>query len=326
MLMSDIAPYRSALRQSWQALVTEAELDPSAFKPSVLWRRIDPWRVRFVLKLTNKTGPDLVFKKTFKPEGSSNFMTGISAQDRVSNALQEPTTTPKILAYSEKDQSLLMDCVPGETAHDALFNAGGSPAEQARLLGAAGQWIGAFHRAFAEPPRRFQARHILKHMQNRLAEFDKTSHKIRHPEHYHRALTALLKTGADADGAELPVGLNHGDLHSKNIIIGADRVSGIDFRNNHTAPACYDLGRFLVDGVVRTVGPSSTGKTFLDPELSAAFWEGYGVDLADNSAMNLMIKVRLLEDWIAIPDGRLNRMQRRRFDNILAISGGLLSD
>ncbi|MFQ6554089.1 aminoglycoside phosphotransferase family protein [Aestuariibius insulae] len=322
MLISDMGPYRSALRESWHHAVREIGLDPTDFKSSLLWKRVDSNRARFILKLARRSGPDLVFKRVFKPEQSDSFLTGITAQRRVCEALSDPLTAPKVLTYSKDNQTVLMDHVPGKTAHDALFDAR-SREEEIRILHLSGQWIGVFHQAFAEPARRFQTRFILKHMQNRLDAFDQSAKTIRHSDQYLKILTALLKTGDEADGAELPVGLNHGDLHSKNIIVGAGRVSGIDFQNNHSSPACYDLARFLVDATARTIGAPSTGQALLDPDLSDAFWDGYGTNLANNPAMSLMLKVRLLEDWIAIPQGRLNRMQRARFDNVVSLSNVL---
>ncbi|MFQ6547284.1 phosphotransferase [Aestuariibius sp. 2305UL40-4] len=325
MLGLEIRPYRSALERTWQALVREIGVDPASLRSEVLWRRVEDDRVRFVLRLKRAGAPDLIFKQVFAPHDPEAFRISTVMQERMAGALRPPFAAPRVLARADNDLALLMEEAPGLTAHDALLEAYGDAAAQVRVMRSVGGWIGAFHRTSPQPERPFRPSFILNHMRKRRRELEDGAGALRRPAHYRRALAALMSYGEPAKGAVLPVGPNHGDLHAKNILIGPDVVNGIDFRNAHDAPVCYDLARFLVDATARVIGPPSEGGSLLGPDLAAAFWEGYGTDLSAHPALDLMIRVRLLEDWQAMPEGRLGRMQRVRFDNILALASDLLA-
>lgn len=69
-------------------------------------------------------------------------------------------------------------------------------------------------------------------------------------------LQHLRGIAAALDGAEWRIAICHGDFHPNNLILGKDRLTGIDTGGSARLPVCKDIARFLVHMGRRGMIPS----------------------------------------------------------------------
>lgn len=82
----------------------------------------------------------------------------------------------------------------------------------------------------------------------------------------HAILGHLAEMAAALDGAEWRVAISHGDFHPNNLILGADRLTGIDTGGSGRMPVCKDIARFLVHMGRRGMIPSGRRYLGVDAE------------------------------------------------------------
>ncbi|WP_422001371.1 phosphotransferase [Roseovarius mucosus] len=90
-------------------------------------------------------------------------------------------------------------------------------------------------------------------------------------------LAHLTEMATALDGAEWRVAISHGDFHPNNLILGADRLTGIDTGGSGRLPVCKDIARFLVHMGRRGMIPSGRRYLGVDAEGLEVFAEVFAL-------------------------------------------------
>ena len=90
-------------------------------------------------------------------------------------------------------------------------------------------------------------------------------------------LAHLTRMAAALEGAEWRVAISHGDFHPNNLILGEDRLTGIDTGGSGRMPVCKDIARFLVHMGRRGMIPSGRRYLGVDAEGLEVFAEVFGL-------------------------------------------------
>ncbi|MDT8326244.1 MAG: phosphotransferase [Roseovarius sp.] len=90
-------------------------------------------------------------------------------------------------------------------------------------------------------------------------------------------LDELRRMDAALAGQEWRVAICHGDFHPNNLILGADRLTGIDIGGSARMPVCKDIARFLVHMGRRGMIPSGARRFGVDQQGLAAFAQAFGL-------------------------------------------------
>ncbi|MFO7758544.1 MAG: phosphotransferase [Roseovarius sp.] len=85
----------------------------------------------------------------------------------------------------------------------------------------------------------------------------------------------LRKISEMLDGADWRVATCHGDFHPNNLILGPDRLTGIDLGGSARLPVCKDIARFLAHMGRRGLLPSGTRSFGVDAAGITAFVETF---------------------------------------------------
>jgi hypothetical protein len=88
---------------------------------------------------------------------------------------------------------------------------------------------------------------------------------------YLRKLAGLL------EGAEWRTAICHGDFHANNLILGPDRLTGVDLGGSARLPVCKDIARFLAHMGRRGMIPSGMRSFGVDAAGIAAFVETFSL-------------------------------------------------
>jgi hypothetical protein len=90
-------------------------------------------------------------------------------------------------------------------------------------------------------------------------------------------LAHLTEMTAALDGAEWREAISHGDFHPNNLILGEDRMTGIDTGGSGRMPVCKDIARFLVHMGRRAMIPSGRRYLGVDAEGIEVFAEVFAL-------------------------------------------------
>ncbi|WP_297778484.1 phosphotransferase [uncultured Roseovarius sp.] len=100
-------------------------------------------------------------------------------------------------------------------------------------------------------------------------------------------LTHLRSMTRALEGADWRVAISHGDYHPNNLILGSDRLTGIDTGGSGRMPVCKDIARFLVHMGRRGMIPS--GRRYL------------GVDAEGLEVFADVFALTEIERWLWLP-------------------------
>ncbi|MEP2717550.1 phosphotransferase [Pseudophaeobacter sp.] len=125
-----------------------------------------------------------------------------------------------------------MEFAPGGTAFRALEATEYGLGDRGEMLQAIGQAVAALHRVSGVGKRQFWPKPFLTRIFDRAQAV--RSGQIQLPRHHKfLGLCALLhRLGRVARGQSFDAAVEHGDLHLRNILIGAETTSFIDFSNH----------------------------------------------------------------------------------------------
>lgn len=308
---------RQALDE-WAKVAPGLGLDASAFRSKLLWQKDEPGRSHLVLRLK---GPQvLVLKRVFAAEGEDLAAT-LTALRAAGDRLRpfDKAHAPRVLFASEAGDLIVMNEARGKTLDDHL-RAGRAPAP---LLRRAGAWLSAFHGAARTESRTYQPKFMVDHVARMAAEVEGGTLNVALPDLFLRCCAAIPALGAQCQGqATLSAG-KHGDFNLRNILLGPDGETGLDFKAPTSAPVGFDIVRLLMDfaELFQTVS-DVPGGAMLAPATLDAFFEGYTLVARDDPAVRFLPHVQLLNDWRLIPPDSARRSwrQRARMDRIEALA------
>ncbi|WP_299684619.1 phosphotransferase [uncultured Tateyamaria sp.] len=305
---------------AWADIAPSLDLDPVAFRSKLIWQKDEPTRSHVVLRLT---GPRrLILKMVIRAPAADPLDAAVSALRDAHQRLgdQPKAHAPEVLFAS--DSVVLMTEAKGKTLEDHLTT-GRAPAP---LLRRAGAWLAAFHGTGPVEHRTYQPRFMLEHV-GRMAQAVRAGDlDVAEPDLF-LGCCAALPTRA-VEGAQTISAAKHGDFNIRNLLLGPDGETGLDFKPLSTAPVGFDIARLLMDyAELHQPGDAVPAGAVLSPATCAAFFEGYTLVGQDDPAVQFLPHVQLLNDWRLIPaqPSRRSWRQAARMDAIAALARNVLA-
>lgn len=309
----------------WPRLMDEAGIDPAGTEVEVLVERSTPTLDHVILHLRAATGREVIFKQIRRPADAAHFAGIVAAQDLASRRMAEDpfARVPAILAVDHGAQAVLMEKVPGDTVQNLID--GGADARA--VLRDAGRWMAAFHRAPEMQRRPFRPHFMADHLALLARQVEAGQKRVPARQDFLRLVAAVQKMAPDFAGKPGVASVRHGDLHTRNILVAADRAFGIDFHPPGTSAVGFDIGRFLVDHAERQASGAAIPPGHVAPPAAvAAFFDGYDLVPPDDAGVTFLMRVRLLTNWAAMPRSRtqMNLSQILRFERMRWLAGNAL--
>jgi Ser/Thr protein kinase RdoA (MazF antagonist) len=297
----------------WPDLSRLAGLPAGGWTPRLLTSRRDARGDRVVIRLDHAAHPAVVLKQSFVPGNPEGMARDVAAQAGAVRALAgHPLAgVPEVLAHLPDRKALLMQAVEGPTLLQAATGDGAAGA-----LRRAGQWLDAFHRAGPVAPRAFQPRFMTAHFAAVAADVRAGTRRVPRRDRFLAHVAALTALAPRAAGAATLSSVRHGDLTARNLILGPQRVWGIDLAAANPGPVGYDIARLLVYLAEQRADPPDSN--VIPPRLLAAFFDGYRVIPPDDGTLPFLLRARLLSDWLTMPEtrARMTVVQLLRFARI----------
>lgn len=307
-----------------QALSEWAEIAPTigmnarAFRSKLIWQKDDVGRSHVVIRLN---GPcKLILKRTFMAQDSDDLMEKVVTQR---DAFQRLTTYPKahvpeVLFASDDGEIMIMSEAKGKTLNDLLLL--GRPHHQ--MLRRAGAWLSAYHASGPTEDRTYQPKFMVNQAERLANEVKDHDVAVALPEEFVRCCGQIKDLAMQAMDQQTVSSCKHGDFNLRNILLGPEGETGLDFKPASTAPVGFDIARLLLDyaELFQPVKDVPRGAILSDKTLDA-FFKGYDVVTRDDPAVRFLPYVQLLTDWRAVPVNPSNRSWRQaaRMENITAL-------
>ena len=303
---------------AWAGIAPSLGFDPDAFRARLIWHKDDQTRSHVVLRLT---GPRrLILKQVFRAPDDDPLSDAVAAlrAAHARLAVSARAHAPDVL-FADAAVVVMTEAV-GKTLEDHLSGGRATP-----LLRRAGAWLSAFHCAGDLEPRTFQPRFMLGHCARLAEAVRRGARTVPEPDLFLACCNALPARAVD--GAATVSAAKHGDFNMRNLILGPDGETGLDFKPAATAPVGFDIARMLMD-FAELHQPRDTlpAGTLVSQETLRAFFAGYMLVDSDDPAVRFLPHVQLLNDWCLIPAAPEQRSwrQRARFDGIVALAHNAL--
>ncbi|MEM8851828.1 MAG: phosphotransferase [Pseudomonadota bacterium] len=308
MAIPDLDP-DAALRAVWPGLAAAAGLTPEGHMLRVMALRGGP-RPERVLGAVD--GPDGAFVLKRAAQADELWFDRQVAAHRMAEAAfagAEGLAVPRLLAVDRPGRTMLMDLVPGPTAHEAALAADG-PAARLDVLRQGARWLGHLHRAAPPQLRRFRPVEALARLRRIRARAGPDGPGVPEPgafAAFAARTEAALRSTALRKAIRRPA---HGDMHLANVILRPDGVvHGIDFCAVDPAYPAWDLARLLTHFTTFFVEPEAAVEGLTAAR--AAMLEGYGGLWRDVSVLDALVAVELARQWSAVPVAPSRRLAMR---------------
>ena len=301
--------------QEWAQIAPTLGLDPSAFKAKLIWQKDERTRSHIVVRLK---GPrKLILKRIFVAPDDDNLTDGVAAQRRAFARLErhDQAHAPDVFFAAPDGRTVVMVEASGKTLNDHLR--AGRPHDQ--MLRRAGAWLDAFHRSGGTEARTYQPRFMVNHVGRMRKATLNEAMRVTLPELF-VACCAHIPTVAQAcEGQPTISATKHGDLNLRNLMLGPDGETGLDFKPVSSAPVGFDIARLLMD-YAELFQPDSN--SLVSNETLDAFFDGYRLVDRNDPSVRFVPYVQLLNDWRLIPPNPAKRSWRQtaRMERIEALA------
>lgn len=303
-------PLSAAALRCWPGLAEEAGLPTDGWKSKPLARREDARVARVLLLMTHRDGREVVLKHEARPERPNGFMTAMAAHLAAQDGFAEGM--PALLSFDVRSQACAMEYVPGQPLSRVLEDAP-DPAAHLPYLRRTGAWLAGFHRVDLGEPRIFQPKFSVRYLRVILDEVRSGHRPVVEQARFERCAEYLCDLQPAYEGRRTVTAQTHGDLHMRNVLVGEDRVWGIDFAGGRVVPVGHDVARLLVDyATLRAPHERVAAGMVLPDEALRAFFEGYDLVGPDDPSVQLLLRHRVLADWWGLPAQRSAAQERRR--------------
>lgn len=292
----------------WAMVAPTLGLDAGAFKSKVIWQKDDATRSHIVVRLK---GPrTLILKRVFETPDQDEMAGAIRAQRDAFQRLasQNRAHAAEILFASDDGTLVVMAEASGKTLNDHLT--AGRP--HAQMLRRTGAWLSAFHSTGSTETRTYQPRYMVGHVGRMAEAVSKATLNVALPDLFVAACAQIPDRAQSAMDQPTVSATKHGDFNLRNILLGPDGETGIDFKPTSSAPVGFDVARILMD-YAELFQPADTvqpGELLSDATLDA-FFDGYDVVDRNDPAVRFVPFVQLLNDWRLIPPDPAQRSWRQ---------------
>ncbi len=200
---------------------------------------------RVTLAVAAADGAPSRYVKVLRPARAGRLLGHARAMEALSAGIPAFPTTPPVMQSDVRAGVLVFEALPGSILHALLA---GGPAE--RALERTASALAALHSVPApasvgssRPPweATVYAEIVARHFPERAAAY--------------RSALASLPSAPRPDG---PGRLVHGDLHDRNVLVGADRVAILDLEMLHAGSPGEDVGNLMGHLVLRALQRGAT--------------------------------------------------------------------
>ncbi len=299
----------------WPDLMREIGEPPGGWRDMPLARRQDPRVAMIALRMVRGTRA-LVLKLQDRPRDRDGFAVACEAHIAAHQAY--PRGVPGLLTANLDQQVQVMDFVDGALLSHVLTEA--PPAAQSEALFCAGAWLDGYHRATWVEARQFQPKFTLNYLREIVSEVRNGKRAVAEPARFLICAEKLCAMQAAFEGRQTQVAATHGDLHMRNLIIGA-RTMGIDFTAGRSVPVGHDIGRLLTDYAIVHAPTTRIRPGEVLPDFARdGFFSGYTLTGPEDPSVQLLLRHRLLAEWWGLPVEGRSLAQARRLHGVLAVA------
>ena len=293
---------------AWAQIAPGLGCAPCAYKAKLIWQKDEPARSHVVIRLK---GPrPLILKQVFKAPEDAGLAQSVAAQQDAFDRLRDHADAhaPEVLFTNDDGTLVVMAEATGKTLNDHL-TAGRKPVDMLRRTGA---WLAAFHGSSPPEVRTYQPKFMVAHA-NRMADAVTEGRlSVALPDLFVHCCRGLGSYAEKAEGQQTLSTIKHGDFNMRNVLLGPDGATGLDFKPVSTAPVGFDIARILMDFAElfqrsRDLSPGAV----LSEETLAAFFSGYDLVGLDDPSVRFVPYVQLLNDWRLIPPDPQRRSWRQ---------------
>lgn len=292
----------------WAGIAPTLGLDADAFKAKVIWQKDEATRNHIVVRLIGSR--NLILKRVFETPDRDEMLGAARAQrDAFDRLSQHKKAHASEILFANDDATLVvMTEVSGKTLNDHL-TAGRS---HAQMLRRTGRWLAAFHGSGSTENRTYQPRYMVGHVARMGEAVRDGSLRVALPELFKASCDKIPQMAEAAMDQPTLSAPKHGDFNLRNILLGPDGETGIDFKPTSTAPVGFDIARILMDYAelfqpMDEVPPAA----LLSDTTLEAFFDGYDLVGRDDPAVRFIPFVQLLNDWRLIPPNPTRRSWRQ---------------
>lgn len=280
--------------QEWAQIAPTLGLEPSAFKAKLIWQKDEKTRSHIVVRL--KGARKLILKRVFATPDDAELAGAIDAQRDAHMRLEayEQAHAPEVLYAARDGHTVVMAEASGKTLNDHLL--AGRPHDQ--MLRRAGAWLDAFHRSGETETRTYQPRFMVRHAARMREAVLDQSMTVALPDLFAACCAQIPNIAGACEGQQTISATKHGDLNLRNLMLGPDGETGLDFKPPSSAPVGFDIARLLMD-YAELFQPDGDG--LLSDETMDAFFDGYRFVGRDDPSVRFVPYVQLLNDWRLIP-------------------------
>ena len=292
----------------WDDIAQTLGFDASSFKPKLIWQKDEAKRSHIVVRLRGPRA--LILKRVFVAPDDAPLFAAISAQrDAYARLASHPSAhAPEVLYATEDGTCVIMAEAAGKTLDDHLT----AGRVHGRMLRRAGSWLSAFHASGATEQRTYQPRFMVGHAARMGQGVADGTIRVALPDLFMACCEKIAGVAETATGRQTVSAAKHGDFNLRNILLGPDGETGLDFKPVSTAPVGFDIARLLMDyaELFQPDDDIPPGGLLSDATLDA-FFGGYTVVDRDDPAVQFVPYVQLLNDWRMIPPNPARRSWRQ---------------
>lgn len=309
--------------QSFRKIAGPLGMKLGMFSATLLSSQEKPGSV--VLRLSDGER-QLLLKWVELPDQARELIASAVAQEVAREALWgfPNLKVPKVLAQSLADRAVLAEEPPGVPLETRMIESGNIAA----LLEMAGTWLNAFHRETFFENRPFQPVFVKNHLSRMMAEVAKRPESTPASNEFLAHAEALLVSADRLQDHPIKSSQSHGDFTLRHLITAGEQITVINFRPATKASGAIDTARILSD-VMQIIVPveGETNELILPEALQTAFFGAYSNLGPQDPILQLMLRVRVLAEWRAIPARVPARSwrQERRWAFIRSLSPSVFS-
>lgn len=215
-----------------------------------------------------------------------------------------PFSVPELYAVFETESALLVERIPDPQLEQFLVRAAAAPGRHGMALRRVGAWLRRFHALGGIETGRFDADRYRALLEARILRAESARLRILSEPLWRGARAWWEGAIGTLDSAPLPVALTHGDFTSTNILVGPERVTGIDLWAEERAPVAEDLARMFVYLAMGDPFPLRARLGAFPLERRRAEREllgGYGEDLRPpREVWRVLVGFEAMARWLAI--------------------------
>lgn len=302
----------------WAQIAPALGFDPAAFRSKLIWQKEEATRSHIVLRLKGPRA--LILKRVFKAPKGEAMDDGVAAQRAAFDRLADyaKAHAPEVLFASDTGDIVVMAEASGKTLNDHLT----AGRDHAQMLKRTGAWLSAFHSSGQVEERTYQPRFMVGHATRMADAVESGDLIVADPQRFVACCRLVPRLAEAATDQKTISASKHGDFNLRNILLGPDGETGLDFKPPSSAPVGFEIARMLMDYAEIFQPPLETKNRVLSDETLDAFFDGYDLVKRDDPAVTFIPYVQLLNDWRLIP-ARANKRswrQKARYDAITRLA------